>query len=65
MTSIDDISHVDGVPWYEAKMPPRLHFCKAQSTAWMDLFTLVERCACGALRRDGRYWMDKNQRRKK
>lgn len=54
---------VDGVLWYEAKVPRRFHRCYAHTTGVVS-FKMVERCACGAIRIDGGRWMDKNTRRK-
>ena len=54
---------VDGVYWYEAKMPRRFHRCYAHTTGVVGL-NLVERCACGAIRYSGSGWMEKNSRRK-
>ena len=59
------IEHRDGIPWHDAPCPPRLHRCRAQSNAWFDFFSQVQRCACGAIR-SGRtpLWAEKNSRRK-
>lgn len=51
---------LNGVDWWEADPPPRLHHCWPQSRMWSRR-ELVERCACGALRFDGtRPWIDRN-----
>lgn len=54
---------VDGVFWYEAKMPRHWHRCYAHTSGVVG-FKMVERCACGAIRYDGSHWMEKNARRK-
>lgn len=60
-----DVRHVNDIPWYEAKLPSRFHLCKTQTSGWVNIFTLVERCACGATRIDARgLWVDKNSRRR-
>lgn len=56
------IRNVDGVGWWQAKVPPRWHRCKAQTTA-MDKLDRIERCACGAIRWNGRAWIRRNERR--
>lgn len=56
--------HVDGIPWHDAPVPPRLHRCKPQTKGWVNFFTQVDRCACGAIRMDGGRWMERNARRK-
>ena len=57
------IEHVDGIAWWDAPLPRRFHFCKAQTIGWLGFTTKIERCACGATRRNGRVWFDKNQTR--
>jgi hypothetical protein len=61
---ITEISHKDDIPWYEAPVPRRFHRCRAQTSAYEGLFTLIERCACGATRMNRRMWIGKNERRK-
>lgn len=52
------ITHVDGISWFDAPVPPRWHRCKVQ-TAGLG----AQRCACGAIRRSGlRHWMERNSR---
>lgn len=59
-----DIEHRDGLPWFEAPLPPRIHRCSTQTSGWVGLH-LVVRCACGAIRRDSdRWWSDRNSRRR-
>jgi hypothetical protein len=53
----------DGVDWIDAPLPRRWHRCVPQLWGWMDLET-VYRCACGAISHDGRYWSERNSRRK-
>jgi hypothetical protein len=57
-----DIQNVGGVGWWEAPLPPRKHKCTPQTTGWTSGFTLVERCACGAIRLDRRSWRERNSR---
>jgi hypothetical protein len=59
-----EVNHVNDIPWYEAKIPFWLHFCKTQTTGWVSWFTKVDRCACGAIRRDGGRWFERNTRKK-
>lgn len=60
------LKHRNGVPWYDAPIPRKWHFCRAWSSGWVDL-TQLERCACGAQRDvyQGRWspWVWKNTRR--
>jgi hypothetical protein len=58
------IWNLNGVPWFDAVTPPRKHECIAQTKGYVDWFTPVVRCACGAIQYDGSHWMDKNQRLK-
>jgi hypothetical protein len=58
-----EVVHVDGIPWYEAPLPWRWHLCKAQTYGSTRIFFSVERCACGAIRLNKRYWVDKNSRK--
>ena len=61
-----DITHVDGIDWFDAPLPPWRHKCWAQTTARARLET-VKRCPCGAIaitragERD--YWMQRNSTR--
>ena len=59
------ISNRDGIAWHEAPIPSRLHRCSAQTEGWFDWFTLIQRCACGAVRYAdlGRKWHGRNSRR--
>lgn len=54
------ITHVGGVPYYEAPLPPRLHRCRPWTVnARLD----VERCPCGSRRIDRGRWKLRNDRR--
>lgn len=53
-----------GVSWHEAPIPSRWHRCQVQTYGYLNWFELVERCACGAIRMDGRSWLSRNERRK-
>lgn len=66
ITPRDDIQHLDGIPWHDAPVPSRWHRCQPQTMGYLNYFTLIERCACGALRRDRDHlgWTDKNSRSK-
>lgn len=63
------LEHKDGIWWFDAPIPRRIHKCWAQTTAY-DILGLreVERCACGAIRMDGdnpyrkSYWYERNSR---
>lgn len=48
------IENLDGVSWTDAPKPRRFHRHWAQTRGWINWFSLVERCACGAIRLDGR-----------
>jgi len=51
----------DGIDWFHAPKPRRWHRCRIQTQGWVNHFTLVDRCACGAIRMDGHGpWMEKN-----
>lgn len=66
IASVDAVvaaASLDGIPWYEAEIPCRWHRCKTQTKGYAGSFT-VYRCACGAIRLNGRGpWRDKNSRR--
>jgi hypothetical protein len=59
-----ELWHLDGVGWYNAPLPRKRHKCWTQTRGWMDEFTLVERCACGAMQIDLGGWGCVNERRK-
>lgn len=58
------ITDRDGISWHEAPLPPVRHRCEAWTKGWSGL-TLVERCACGGIRMDGRFgtWSEVNKRK--
>jgi hypothetical protein len=58
----DPHRHVDGVPWYEAPLPRRFHRCRPQTSGRAGHFDFVDRCACGAIRWNARYWLERNSR---
>ena len=62
-----EMTHPGGAPWWEAPVPFRFHRCTVQTEAWVDYVNLVERCACGAIRLDGKRgrWMQRNTRKRK
>lgn len=60
-SGIDDTRHLDDIWWHQAPVPAPNHECWAQTSGWIDL-TQIERCACGAVRRNGRMWFDRNTR---
>lgn len=64
LSEINGIEHKNGIPWHEAKLPFWIHRCKPQTRGWMGYFRSVDRCACGAVRRDEGHWFEKNERRK-
>lgn len=53
-----------GVHWSEAPIPRRIHFCRPQTEGFINYFTLIQRCACGAISIDGRRWCGRNSRRR-
>jgi hypothetical protein len=58
--------HIDGIPWHDAPLPPRFHWCWAQTRCeeFVGLGT-VERCPCGAIRISGtRMWDERNRTRR-
>lgn len=59
-----ELHHRDGVAWLDAPMPWRFHRCSAQTYGYFNYSEQVERCACGAIRLDGRsHWMNRNSRK--
>jgi hypothetical protein len=59
-----EIRSKDGVPWYEAPLPRRWHFCEPWSAGTDDDLGQVDRCACGGVRLDGRGpWLHRNSSR--
>jgi hypothetical protein len=57
------IEHLNGVDWFAAPVPPRLHACWPQTRARLN-GELWDRCACGAFRLGGRRpWIERNTRR--
>lgn len=58
MDAENGVTHLDGIDWTEAPIPPRFHRCWPQ-TSGMG----VQRCACGAIGRGFGPWMEKNSRR--
>lgn len=59
-----ETEHLGGVDWMDAPLPGRWHRCRPQTRGWVNHFTRVYRCACGAISMDGRHWDERNQRRK-
>jgi hypothetical protein len=59
----DPLRHFDGVPWWEAPIPRRVHRCRPQTRGTIGGDS-VERCACGAIRQPGwSSWINRNERR--
>lgn len=60
-----EVEHVDGIPWYDASIPRKIHRCKPQTRGYYNWVNYVERCACGAIRlyKNDR-WIDKNSRKR-
>jgi hypothetical protein len=72
------VRHLDGVPWYDAPVPPKRHRCFAQTIGeesdLIGTHTTIERCPCGginmirwsdiAIGRPGSFdhWMERNTR---
>lgn len=61
--ALQRLEDLDGVSWVDAPVPPRLHRCRAQTRGLLPT-GMVYRCACGGISRDGRWWSQKNTRRK-
>lgn len=57
------LEHLHGVPFHQATTPRRLHACRAQTRGHVG-DDLVERCACGASRRNKGPWLERNSARK-
>lgn len=67
-SGLNYVEDLNGVDWCEAPRPRRWHRCKPQTRGCFVRFQceVVERCACGATRFDGRGpWMERNSRRKR
>jgi hypothetical protein len=45
--------HLDGVDWYDAPPPPRLHTHWAQTVGCLKLGEEIWRCPCGAITDEG------------
>jgi hypothetical protein len=60
----DWIANMVGIEWSDAPLPPKRHVCLPQTRARLD-GERVERCSCGAIRRDepGFPWIERNQRK--
>lgn len=56
------MENLDGVAWYQAPIPSARHRCTPQTRGHIDWFTLVFRCACGAISSDGERWVQRNTR---
>lgn len=50
------LQNLGGVSWHAAPIPRLGHRHRAQTRGYLGLFDLVERCACGAARRNGGRW---------
>jgi hypothetical protein len=67
------LMHRNGIPWWEAPLPRRLHRCTPWTTGSLEQLTIltipartavVSRCACGAVRVAGDHrWQQRNERR--
>ena len=53
-----------GVAWHAAPAPRRLHRCRPQSEGFINYFTLIQRCACGAISIDGGRWRGRNSKKR-
>lgn len=58
------IENKDGIAWHDAPLPHRWHRCRTQTRGWQNFFTEIDRCACGATRRNGGHWVNRNETRK-
>lgn len=63
MNMLREVTHREGVWWYEAPLPGLLHRCTPWTTGWLNLYTHLDRCACGAMRRNFGRWHERNSRR--
>jgi hypothetical protein len=57
------MEHRDGIWYHDAPLPRRWHRCEPWTRGWVNYFTLIERCACGAIRHDHGRWEERNSRR--
>lgn len=55
-------THFHGIPWWDAPKPRRFHRCRPQTEGCMNYFTVIQRCACGAISIDGQRWMNRNSK---
>jgi len=59
------IQHLNGVPWFEATVPPTVHVCVVQTQGFSGLHQYF-RCACGAISeyrgRTPLHWDERNTR---
>lgn len=59
------VSHLNGVSWHEAEVPPPDHACYIQTDGWIGFHRYL-RCACGAIRGgckgDPPRWRERNSR---
>lgn len=57
--------HRDGIPWDQAPLPRRFHWCRAWTVGYSPALGRVERCACGAHAYGSMGgWSGKNSRRR-
>lgn len=59
---LEFVEDLDGVSWYDAPKPKRLHRCAPQTTGYIG-GVHIDRCSCGAVRINMRTWEEKNSRR--
>jgi hypothetical protein len=62
-----EIHNRDGIWWYDAPRPRRLHRCTPWTQAWSgpENMRYTERCACGSIRfRRNGGWSDRNSSRR-
>lgn len=59
------VEHLNGVPWHEARSPFWIHHCRVQTRGVFRNEFLVDRCPCGAMRRNGGRWFGRNATRRR
>jgi hypothetical protein len=60
-TGADGFRHLNGVAWHDEWVPSLGHSCWVQTCGRIGP-DYYERCPCGAVRRNGRAWSDRNTR---
>jgi hypothetical protein len=61
--TVGTMEHLGGIPFYQAPIPARFHFCKPQTRATIK-GKFVEWCSCAAYRNDRGPWQERNTARR-